>query len=611
WQTSAVVSALVLDSRYGLDRGFEVYDDDLSAGVAASDFMMKETDAANTTERALLQLQELGVDPWFLWVHYFDPHASYDPPARFSELCPSSPYDAEIAYVDSELGRLLQWLEDQNLAEDTLVVLTSDHGESHGEHGESTHGFFLYDATTRVPLIFHHPRSAFAAKKVVTGVAGLVDLAPTVLDWAFGDASEHSLLEAIRTGHSSRVPVEQESMVPFLNHGWADLRALRGEHERYVRAPRPEFYDLKEDPNELQNLFSTEGVAGVDRLQKELVERIALQGEKGRGFSLPREMSPEERAAMEALGYVWDVEALPSDEDLADPKDRVSSWELNQRVYAYVAVEQWGAAESLLRQQISEAPSALDPRKTLARVLSEVGRAEEALAELQFAASLPAADTDLFLRLATQLERAGGDWRPALLEAKLRNPLDPEPWIRQGDWVRKGSNADLGAASKAYLRALEIDPQASSAWLGLGRVQMITQDLDGAQVSLTEARRWDASSAEAWFASGIVALKAGLGAEAAAFFEGALERKPEHPGALVNLANMHFQNNRVEEAERLYQKALISRPGHLQASLNYSTLLLETDRPQRALQLLEEAKGGGDHPGILALRARAEAAIRG
>ncbi|MCH2107144.1 MAG: sulfatase, partial [Planctomycetes bacterium] len=178
--TGAVISAFVLDSRFGLDSGFDSYDDDLSSGSGQGNFGFAETIAVDTSSRALDWLERRGDERWFLWIHYFDPHADYNPPEPYRSRFKDEPYDGEIAYTDAMFGDVIEHLRSKGELEKTLVVVTSDHGEALGEHGETTHGLFIYDATTHVPLIMSHPRLPGGER--IDEVVGLVDIAPTALD---------------------------------------------------------------------------------------------------------------------------------------------------------------------------------------------------------------------------------------------------------------------------------------------------------------------------------------------------------------------------------------------------------------------------------------------
>lgn len=558
FQTGAVVSALVLDSRYGLARGFDVYDDNLSSADSVADFMIRETTADDTTRRALNALQSLGDGPWFLWVHYFDPHADYNPPSEYLELCPDRPYDAEIAFVDAQLGILFDALGAAGQFNQTLVAVTSDHGESLGEHGERTHGFFLYDATTHVPLILSSPFLNPARNEALSGT---IDLAPTLctlMDIPFHSGEFDGV--DLFAENQSRSPVYQESMVPFLNHGWSDLRAMRSKEARFIRAPR----------NEFQDFGNSQWTA--ESLEQALNEILK---ERDRGFSDNQSppTNPDERKAMEALGYVWEEVSLTQGVDLADPKDCVEEWERNQEIYELVRKKKYEKAEAILRKMIQEAPGALDPRKTLARVLSETNRSSQAFEELKQASTLPGADSELFVRLAELSHKLHLEWRNYLGLAKKKNPSDPIPWVMEGNFLLKEKNSP--GAQVAYDRALSLDSTCPPAWLGLGKLHHRRGELPEAAESLEKALESDSFLPEAWFARGVIAMASKEAQKAEECFRMAIQLKPDHANAFVNLGNLLFRQDKLKEARSCYESALELRPNHTQARFNYAALLEE------------------------------------
>ncbi len=561
FNTSAVVSAFVLDSRYGLARGFDSYDDDLTSALAAKDFMIKETKADNTAGRAITWLKSKSDDQaWFLWVHFFDPHASYEAPEKYASNHPGSSYDAEITFADAQLGRILKQLEQQQQLDDTLVVMTADHGESLGEHGEQTHGFFIYDATTHVPLIFNH---SSLTKQVIEQVCGSVDVAPSVcallgVDYTPSDFDGVDLFSQI----DSREPVYQESMVPYFNHGWSDLRALRGQHSRFIKAP----------VSELEVISKTNPID--EKLSSKLSQLLA-EGERGLELGGLSEMSEAERRTMEELGYIWDDGGLENGDQLnpkslADPKDKVVEWEKNQQIYELVRQEKWTEAERTLRELIKSAPAALDSRKILARVLTATGRSQEAHEELVSASKLPAADAELFVRLAESAFALKLDWQNYLNEARRRNPSDPSPWVMEGDWSLK--LRDLEKAMSAYSQAIELDQSCAEAWSGRGRLLHMGGQKAASASALDRALVLDPSLATAWFGRGVVEMAGGDPGKAQGFFLKAIELKPDYANAYANLGSIYFRQQRLDEAATSWLKALEINPNHQQAKRNMELL---------------------------------------
>jgi arylsulfatase A-like enzyme len=266
YHTAAVVSSVILDQSSGLSQGFDVYEDDmppvLDGSAALSQLQRKGDEAA---DRALAFLDPAPPSPWLLWLHFYDPHLPYDPPARIRRLTPGRPYDGEVAFVDEQLGRVLARVDRAK----TIVVVIGDHGESLGDHGEADHGFFIYDSTMHVPFIVAGPG---VAPRVVTEQVRAIDVAPTIEALAgltpAADLDGESLVPLLGGGSRADPPVSYAaSWYPRLHFGWSELRSLRAGEWKYIAAPRPELYDLRVDPGERRNLAGEHRTArpGDDR----------------------------------------------------------------------------------------------------------------------------------------------------------------------------------------------------------------------------------------------------------------------------------------------------------------------------------------------------------
>ncbi|HXV64806.1 MAG TPA: sulfatase-like hydrolase/transferase, partial [Vicinamibacteria bacterium] len=316
YETAGFVGAFVLDSRFGIARGFDVWDDELGAsadGLEAGIVAQRRGDAVLDSAFRWLDGRSEGESPFFAFVHFYDPHTPYESPGDDDR----ARYRGEVAYTDSLVGKLLDGIEERGLASRTLVVLTSDHGESLGQHGELTHGLFVYEATLRIPLILRFPGAP--AGKRIPGLARILDVTPTILDLLglppLRKAGGQSLVARIEGKPLSEPVAYAETFVPRFHYGWSELRAVRRGRHKLVLAPRPELFDLEEDPEETRNLVEEE-VALARSLEDEL--RELLNRESG-----PIEPSPvdtETRRKLEALGY---TSAAAPEGGLADPKDRI------------------------------------------------------------------------------------------------------------------------------------------------------------------------------------------------------------------------------------------------------------------------------------------------
>src|SRR6185436_17519309 len=326
YRTGAFISGYPLRRMFGLDRGFDTYQDDLAS---RPDGRWQDRPASATTALALEWLRGVKKrdpdQPYFLWLHFYDPHAPYEPPERFARPGPRGAYDGEVAAVDNAIATLRRGL-DETLSRPRLLVLTADHGEGLGEHGEATHGFFVYDSTTVVPLLFHSPSRI--PKGSSQAPARLVDVAPTILE-LLGlsplPETDGASLAAIWQGRPFEVaPALIESRQPFYGYGWAPLTAWRTAGAKWIEAPKPELYDLSKDAGERENL------AGRDPRGEQLRRALANELRKPKLAKTGASDNPEVAAALRSLGYVGGATAPDAEPPagLADPKDRLHQKQL-------------------------------------------------------------------------------------------------------------------------------------------------------------------------------------------------------------------------------------------------------------------------------------------
>jgi arylsulfatase A-like enzyme/Flp pilus assembly protein TadD len=300
YATGAFVSSFSLDSRFGLDQGFDVYNDAYPSKPAPG-LPISERPAEKTlaVARAWLEAQK---GKWFCWVHLWDPHAPYDPPGPYAAQYKDDPYSGEVAYVDAELGQLFQWLEAHGGLDRTLVVLTADHGESLGEHGEMFHSYFAYNSTIWVPLIIAGPGVARAAR--IKDYVSHVDIFPTVCD-VLGlkipaGLQGASLLPFFKGRTRKARPIYFESLDAHLNRGWAPLRGLIWDGKKYIDSPIPELYDLEKDFDEKANI-----APGLDLAPyKKSFEAVFRSYGPSGAVKQPGTSDRETRERLRSLGYI-------------------------------------------------------------------------------------------------------------------------------------------------------------------------------------------------------------------------------------------------------------------------------------------------------------------
>jgi arylsulfatase A-like enzyme len=387
YATAAVVGAAVLDADYGLAQGFELYDDEVSSsdsGSAVTGYV--ERRAGAVTERALAWLGEAR-EPFFLWVHYYDPHALYRPPPPFDERFRERPYDGEVAYVDTQLGRLLTGLRTKGREGRTLVVATSDHGESLGEHREPTHGYTLYDVALRVPLILKGP--GVPDGRVVNQLTSLVDVAPTLLAllgleaWEGMEGRNLTLAWREPTLLPERM-VYAETLATQLDHGWSPLHAIRSLRYLYIRAPRPELYDVRTDPHQRHNLYASAGVDLAREVRSFEARLASLHTADERPTPLAIEAAERER--LRALGY--DLASAPATYTGLDPKDGLVSLERYAKAARAFARGELEEALALAEAALGDMPQSARLHGLLAGIQVRSGRSDRALAHAQSAARL-------------------------------------------------------------------------------------------------------------------------------------------------------------------------------------------------------------------------------
>lgn len=462
YETAAFVSAFVLDARFGLDQGFDLYDDRVEAAEGAAFASgTNERSADRTTDAALAWLRKRDPGrPFLAWVHYFDAHFPYDPPEPFARRFAGSPYDGEIAFVDSQLGRLLQGLDERGLRDKTLIVVVGDHGEGLGDHGERTHGILLYRSATRVPLILSNPR-LFPRPEVVDGtVVSIADVAPTLVDLlGVEDPPARDGLSLIATKPDPRRTAYLESIVPYVDFGWAPLFGLRSLRASYVLAPRPECYDLRSDPGERRDLLGLKtGQRGPCAGQAQALDRVlARLPPYEPAVAGARPLDAETRERLQALGYLGGAGAGASRGPLADPKDMIDVASLVVDAGALLSAGRPAEALEVARRASARSPHDRTVLHTLAKIdlrLGKLGDAEDALRA--FRAIQPKADASILLAQILILDGRLDEAGRLLDEAEALDPLHGGVHIARGDLLAREGQTEEARAS--YERARKVDP---------------------------------------------------------------------------------------------------------------------------------------------------------
>ena len=560
YDTAAFIGAYPVARPSGLDQGFSTFDDPFGAGEAGTSREARsERRAGEVVDRALAWLAKPRRSPFFLWAHLYDPHAPYEPPAPFRERFARRPYDGEVAYADSQVARLLAWLDRSGRRTDTLVVVTSDHGEGLGDHGESEHMLLVYDSTLRVPLLMSWPGRLPAGGRV-SGQFRSVDLLPTLLDLlGLPETPTSGVSRAAVWRAGGHIPDNEsyaESLYGSLHYGYAPLRALRAEGWKYVEAPRPELYRVAEDPGETKNLLASSAPTAT-----RLRTRLATYDAKGPAPSVTPAVSKDAAERLAALGYVGGgISSGPRSG--ADPKDKLAEFEANQRdmreaLRLYRASDLAGAIRLFSRVSRSETTS-FNVEYYLGRSLLETRRAAEAAPHLEKAVELAPTAAVAWVSLTRayvdqgQLPAA----RKAVDRGLVQAPDNPELLaMRARILLQQGDPAARAALEQARTR----DPRDARVRVDLANLYRGAGDLPHARAEADEAVRLDPKSADAHVARGLVLGALGREPEAAESLRAALQLQPDDADALFYLAAIELRAGRPAAAlpllERLVRKA--------------------------------------------------------
>jgi arylsulfatase A-like enzyme/cytochrome c-type biogenesis protein CcmH/NrfG len=556
YRTAAFVSAFPLDRRFGFDRGFDVYDDHLPKGTDSRRTPYVERFADATTDAVLRWLEapaEGAPRPFFLWVHYYDPHAPYEPPGDLAVRFRTAPYDGEVAFADRQLGRLLHALDERGLIGQTLVLAMSDHGEGLGDHGEGTHGLFVYDSTLKVPFIVAGP--GVGAGRVAPTVARGIDVLPTLLDYAGlplrPDLEGRSLRPAIEGRAMDDAPTYVESLYSQREFGWAPLFAWRTARHKMIEAPRPELYDLQEDPGEMNDLAPRETARLADMRQTLEVARSQSPP------SASAEVDPESAEMLRALGYIAKAggQELVAGASLRDPKDGQRLVPRLNRGMSAVRTDPATAIREL-RSVLAEDPGLLVARRSLAVAYTSARQYDRAIAELRRLEKDGVLTAEDGVVLGDNLRFAGRlDEATAVLERTAReNPRFAQPWLSIAEVHVKRN--ELGEAAAAYQRVLEMAPGHVEALRGLGDLAFLREKPDEAARRYERILEIDPADAGAMTKLGVLRMRSGRPDEATALFRRAIERDPTNGEALLYLAGALTSTGRAAEAIPYFERAL-------------------------------------------------------
>ncbi|HEY3131259.1 MAG TPA: tetratricopeptide repeat protein, partial [Acidobacteriota bacterium] len=496
---------------------------------------------------------------FFSWLHFYDPHAPYAPPEPFKSRYAENPYDGEIAYTDSVVGRVLDFLIEKGWYDGALVLLTSDHGEDLGEHGENTHGYFVYDSTLRVPLLIKLPHSRYSGK-VVGAQVRTIDIMPTVLQIVGGASSGREQgrgLSSLMVSNSARSEDEAfaESYYPYYHFGWNPLLCIRTSRFKYIDAPHPELYELSSDPAEKKNLAAVNGA-----LANQLRDRLrAGYGRLASEHSMKREeMDPATQEKLKSLGYLTyssRASRLGSNRDLPDPKDKLELYALMQSALMESQNERLDAAIGKLKRLLDLDPTVTDAHIHLGLLYKRLSNFSAAVEEFKLALKSDPSNVVATYNLAHSYASLGrlSDAIIGFQRTLLLNPRESQAQVGMGIAYQMQGAADK--AIEHYHAALAIDPFDSTSRNNLASIYLSRRD---AVKALEELRR-------------------------------SLEISDANAQTHNLLGSAHWLNSRAEAAIAEFREAIRLDNSYLDPYLNLGMLLGQQNRLQESLGYLKTA----------------------
>lgn len=559
--TAAFIASFALDSRFGLDNGFDIYDEQYGKSQMNAGFVMPER-RADAVVAAALPWIERQRGRWFAWVHLFDPHAPYDPPSPFREQYAGHLYYGEAAFTDSTLGRLFDAARDPT-GRPTLVVVTGDHGEGLGDHGEMTHGLFAYEATLRIPLIVAQidrttpawATSASAAQAGAVSSASVrhIDIVPTILDalqLPIPSGLRGRSLLASPAGTGGPVASYFEAMSASFNRGWAPMTGVLVGREKYIDLPIPELYDLANDVGERTNLVGRDAARDRDL-------QARLRG-FGAAFNQPRRSEDSEAAArLRALGYISGsapLKAHYTEDD--DPKRLIDLDQAMRRAAELYEQKRPAEAIAIYRQVIAKRPMMEVAYTQLAMLFWELGDPASAIATLERARRAGADDVAVRTKLGMYLAETGQVDRalPLLQEAAAGPFPDVDALNALGIVLVRSGRTDEGVAT--FSRILQLNRSNSAALENLGAVALQRGQIEQAREFLARALALDPTSPQAHNSLGVIEMKAGDRKAAIAHWKQAVAGDPRNFDALYNLAT-ELVNDGQRDAARPYLERFV------------------------------------------------------
>jgi choline-sulfatase len=566
YRTGGFISAFVLDGRWGIGQGFDRYYDNFDLSKYRLDVGLDavQRPANEVVSKAVEWLDQDSSRPFLAWVHMYEPHAPYDAPESFRTRFPPTmvgAYDAEVATADAQIARLIEHLRASRRLDNTIVVALGDHGESLGEHDEEQHGFFVYDVTTRIPLII---AGGGLAPRVVRDQVRIVDVMPTILDMLHVEPPKpvqgQSLLPLTRGARLDLIAVS-ETWYPRHHYGWSELTSIRDERYHFIAAPRRELYDTQTDPHETRNIADA-NPARADAQERALREFLARTSSAARKDAAPRPVDPDVEARLRALGYVGSSisPAVMEERPRGDPKDKIALYNLMKQAGLDSVEGRIDEGIAKVRQALAADPDIVEAYLMLGNMNTKAKRDKEALAAYQKALTLDPDNQSAAFSLALAYKNAGRtDAAETGFERVLAlNPRDSKARFQLTDiWMQRG---EFARAEEALKKGVADNVERPAFLTKLGECYIELKRYDLAEQNLRDALSEKSDEPMVHYDLGLIHESRGEPDKAIVEYQAEIARNAQTYRAQFNLAKLLNAAGRTADAARHFELAVDANP---------------------------------------------------
>ncbi|MFA5910477.1 MAG: sulfatase-like hydrolase/transferase [Vicinamibacterales bacterium] len=565
YRTGGFVGAFVLDHRWGIAQGFDHYFDafDLANYEMAAGLDAAQRPGSEVVDHALAWLDEDRDRPFLAWVHLYDPHSPYTPPEPYRSRFPATmqgAYDAEIAATDAQIGRLLDRLRESGRLDDTIVVVVADHGESLGEHGEQQHGFFVYDAAVRIPLIVAGPG---VPARAVPEQVRIVDVMPTVLDLvgaAVPSEVQGVSLMPLGRGEEMDLLGFSETWYPRYHYGWSELTAVRDGRYKFIAAPRRELYDTQADPGETRDLAASNPrmADALERALREMATRTAVAATP----QAPRAIDPAAEERLRALGYVASTisRAALVERPRGDPKDMIGLYNLLKLAGSDSVAGRLDEAIAKVRSVLAADPEVMEAHTILGNIHTKAGRLPDAIKAYQQALAVDPEHEGAAWSLALAYRQAGklDEARAGFERVFQLNPRGAKALYQLAELsMRQGQFANAAATLE---KGLALDGDRAVFLVKIAEARLELKQIDAAQAALVEAIKLKGDQSMAHYNLGLVHEARGEWQAAASEYEAEIKVSPKLYQPHFNLAKLLARDGRAADALTHFRAAVDQNP---------------------------------------------------